>query len=133
MIYSSILRASTRLRLCLPVILMSALHPFCKAATPPPVPATFQDLYTELDNYLTSFNATLNSSWNGSKYPVLYTANSLVANGNAGPQLVNPLDFKEVQLELQGFKAMGYQAVMIELPFPMLYEPFFSSQAQYQQ
>ncbi len=131
---SSILRASTRFRLCLPIILtLSVLHPFCKAATPPPVPAVFQDLYTELDNYLTSFNATLNSSWNGSKYPVLYTANSLVANGNAGPQVVNPLDFKEVQLELQGFKAMGYQAVMIELPFPMLYEPFFSSQAQYQQ
>jgi fibronectin type 3 domain-containing protein len=38
-----------------------------------------------------------------------------------------------VQLELQGLKAMGYQAVMIELPFPMLYEPFYSSQAQYQQ
>jgi len=131
---SSILRASTRLRLCLPVILaLSVLHPFCKAATPPPVPAAFQDLYTQLDGYLTSFNATLNSRWNGSKYPVLYAANSLVANGNAGPQLVNPLDFKEVELELQGFKAMGYQAVMIELPFPMLYEPFFSSQAQYQQ
>ncbi len=97
------------------------------------MPAAFQDLYTQLNGYLTSFNATLNSRWNGSKYPVLYTVNSLVANGNAGPQLVNPLDFKEVQLELQGFKAMGYQAVMIELPFPMLYEPFFSSQAQYQQ
>ncbi len=131
---SSILRVAMRSRLCLPIILtVSVLHPFCNAATPPPVPAAFQDLYTQLDGHLTSFNATLNSRWNGTKYPVLYTANSLVANGNAGPQLINPLDIKEVQLELQGFKAMGYQAVMIELPFPMLYEPFFSSQAEYQQ
>ena len=114
------------------VLTLSALHPSCKAQTPP-VPAAYQDLYTELNNYLTSFNATLNSDWNGSKYPVLYTADSLTANGNAGAQLINPLDFTEVQLELQGFKAMGYQAVMIELPFPMLYEPFYSSQAQYQQ
>jgi len=115
------------------VLTLSALLPSCQAQTPPPVPPVYQDLYTELNNYLTSFNTTLNSDWNGSKYPVLYTANSLMANGNVGPQMLNPYFMQAVQLELQGLKAMGYQAVMIELPFPMLYEPFYSSQAQYQQ
>jgi fibronectin type 3 domain-containing protein len=131
---SSIFRASTRWRLCLPIILtLSVLHSFCEAATPPPVPSTFQDLYSELDNYLISFNATLNSSGKAPKYPVLYAGWLTTADANAGPQLIDANRLAGVQLELQGWKAMGAQAAMIELAFPMLYEPFFSSKAQYQQ
>jgi chitodextrinase len=35
--------------------------------------------------------------------------------------------------QLQELQAMGVQAVTVEVGFPMLYEPFFSSQTQYQQ
>ena len=38
-----------------------------------------------------------------------------------------------VLAQLQELKAMGVQAVTVEVGFPMLYEPFFSSQPQYQQ
>src|ERR1700722_14715890 len=132
--YSSILRALKGLRLCLPVILtLSVLHPSCKADTPAPVPAAFQDLYTELDNDISSFNATLGSS---STYPVLYTGTLTTANGNSGSKMLNANYLTGVQLELQGLKAMGFQAVMIELPFPVLYQPFYAfigNQAEYQQ
>jgi chitodextrinase len=131
MIYSPILRAS---KLCLPVVVaLSVLHPTCKAGTPIPIPSVFQDLYTQMDTDLTSFNPTLGTP---STYPVLYTGTLTTANGNSGPQMLNAEYLTGIQLELQGLKAMGFQAVMIELPFPVLYQPFFTylgNQAEYQQ
>ena len=105
----------------------------CMASTPPPVPALYQDLYTSLSDHLNSFNTTLNSQWNGVKYPVLFTANLWNAGADAGPQMVGTGYLAGVQAQLQGLKAMGVQAVTVEVGFPMLYEPFFSSQSQYQQ
>jgi fibronectin type 3 domain-containing protein len=105
----------------------------CRASTPLVVPTTFQALYSSLDNYLASFNTTLNSQWNGVKYPVLFTANLYNANANSGPQIVNSGSVTTVLAQLQELKAMGVQAVTVEVGFPMLYEPFFSTQAQYQQ
>ena len=112
---------------------LSVLTPCRASQQPPPVPSSFQDLYTSLQGYLDSFNATLHSSWNGSTYPVLFTGNLFTANANSGPQLIGPTYIIGVQLELQGLKAMGVPAVLVEMPFPMLYEPFFSSQSEYQQ
>ena len=106
----------------------------CSASTPPPpVPAAFQDLYTSLDSSLSSFNTTLNSQWNGVKSPVLFSAQLWNANANTGPQLVNTNSIASIQAQLQELKAMGVKAVTVAVGFPMLYEPFFSSQAQYQQ
>jgi fibronectin type 3 domain-containing protein len=103
------------------------------AQQPPPVPASFQALYTSLDNYLVNFNATINSQWNGTSYPVLFTANLADANAGAGPGIINSASVAGIQTQLQELKAMGVQGVTVEVSFPMLYEPFFSSQSQYQQ
>jgi fibronectin type 3 domain-containing protein len=133
---NSLLRysASTKFGFCLLAILMLWGESPCGATTaPPPIPPSFQALYTSLDNYLISFNTTLNSQWNGVKYPVLFTANLYNANANTGPQMVNSGAAAAIQAQLQELKAMGVQAVTVEVGFPMLYEPFFSSQAQYQQ
>jgi chitodextrinase len=116
------------------ILMLSGKSP-CSASTPPapPPPASFQALYTSLDNYLVSFNTTLNAQWNGVKSPVLFTANLYNANANSGPQIVNSGPVASVLAQLQELKAMGVQAVTVEVGFPMLYEPFFSSQPQYQQ
>src|ERR1035441_2524121 len=127
---SSVLRKSG---LCLFAILTLSGEFPCSASTPPPVPTSFQDLYTSLNNYLDSFNTTLNSQWNGVKYPVLFTANLWDASAAGGPQLTGANSLANVQAQLQELKAMGVQAVTVEVGFPMLYEPFFSSQSQYQQ
>jgi chitodextrinase len=103
------------------------------SAQQPPVPASFQALYTSLDNDLISFNTTLNSQWNGVKYPVLFTANLINADADVGPQMVNSGSVAGTLIQLQELKAMGVQGVTVEIGFPMLYEPFFSSQTQYQQ
>jgi fibronectin type 3 domain-containing protein len=120
----------TKFAACLlPAWLLAVAQP-CRADAPP-VPAGFQDLYTSLDNYLTSFNSTLGAP--GAASPVLYTGTLTNADANAGPQLAGEGYFSGVQLQLQALKAMGVQAVMVAVGFPMLYEPFFSSQTQYQQ
>ena len=72
--------------LCLFAILTLSGEFPCSASTPPPVPTSFQDLYSSLNNYLDSFNTTLNSQWNGVKYPVLFTANLWDASAEGGPQ-----------------------------------------------
>jgi chitodextrinase len=113
-------------------MLALAGSPPCGAAAPP-VPPVFQDLYTTLNGDLNAFNTTLGGLWNGSPYPVLWTGTLTIADANSGPQLVNAGYYNGVQLQLQALKAMGAQAVMVEVGFPMLYQPFFSSQAQYQQ
>ncbi len=104
-----------------------------KSTAAPPVPASFQDLYTTLNGDLDSFNASITSVWNGSKYPVLFAGTLTNANSNSGKQLVNPGYFTGVQMQLQGLKAVGAKAVMVQVSFPVLYQPFFSTQSEYQQ
>jgi fibronectin type 3 domain-containing protein len=105
-----------------------AMLPYSSAsAQAPPVPATFQDLYSSLNTYLTNFNATLGSP-NGSTYPTLMTGSLKAADANVGPRLLNGANGMELQLN--ALKALGAQAVMVEIGFPMLYQPFLTSQGQ---
>ncbi len=99
------------------------------SAQPPPVPSVFQDLYSELNTYLTNFNTTLNVG-SGSRYTGLSAPDLKNANSNIGPKLLNATAFPGVQLQVQEIKATGANAVLIEIGFPMLYEPFLASQGQ---
>jgi fibronectin type 3 domain-containing protein len=121
-----------------PALVLSVALP-CKAnvptpPAPPPPPAGYcQTINTELTNYLTAFNATLSSLGNGSTYPTLYVGNLPSANGNVGPQLISSTQMYGVQSQLEELQAMGYQGVMMEIGFPVLYQPFYANQALYQQ
>ena len=122
----------------LPALLVLVSLP-CKAnvptpPAPPPVPAGYcQTIGTELTGDLNAFNTTLSSLWNGSNYPTMYTGNLMMANGNSGPTLINGTTSFSVQNQLVELQAMGYQAVLIQVGFPVLYEPFYPSQSVYQQ
>ena len=106
------------------IVLSSVWHvPLARAQVPP----EFTDLYNSLDTYLTGFNTTLNLLPE-SGYPVLFAGNLKDADSNAGPQLVNAGAMPGIQLQLQELKAMGVQAVMVVVGFPMLYEPFLTGQ-----
>src|ERR1039457_2741532 len=128
---SSVLRKSG---LCLFAILTLSGEFPCSASTPPPVPNSFQDLSPSLTNNLNSFKPSSTSQGKGLRYPVLFTANLWDANAEGGPQqMLGTGALATIQAQLQELKAMGVQAVTVEVGFPMLYEPFFSSQSQYQQ
>ena len=117
--------------LCRFLLTLSLIH--SGSAISLPVPPIFQNLLGSLNLDLKAFNVTLNGLWNGTKYPVLSTGTLATANANAGPQLIASGHFTEVQLQMQALKAMGVKAIMVEIGFPMLYEPFFSNQSEYQQ
>jgi fibronectin type 3 domain-containing protein len=99
------------------------------------VPSAFQDLYTELDNNLVNFNATLPAG-SSPAYPTLMTGSLTAANSNSGPALLagyNPQSGQlqdEVQLQLNALQAMGVQAIMVEVGFPVLNQAFLTSQGQ---
>ena len=112
---------------------LTILQPCNAQICGPQVPNTYMDLCNTLNSDLANFNATLNGLWNGSKAPELYAGQLSNADSNTGPQIVNSTYLTAVQSELQALKAMGVQAIIVEVSFPMLYEPFFSSQTQYQQ
>jgi fibronectin type 3 domain-containing protein len=91
------------------------------------VPPAFQDLYTQLDTDLINFNATL-ATGGGGPSPTLWTGSLKAANGNIGPQLI--AGQPGMLLQLQALKAMGAQAIMVQVGFPVLWEPFLTSQGQ---
>src|SRR5579884_589679 len=88
---------------------------FCKSHKPPPVPASFQDLYLTLDTYLTSFNTILTVGGGIPTYPYLPSGSLSNADANAGSQLINADYLVGVQLQLQALKANGVRAVMLEI------------------
>jgi fibronectin type 3 domain-containing protein len=97
-----------------------------------PIPPVFQDLFNTLDSDLGDFNTALNGLWNGSTYPVLYTGELSNANSN-NSNLLTSSALTSVQNQLSMLKALGVKAIAVEVSFPMLYEPFFSTQTEYEQ
>ena len=107
-------------------------HP-CLGSTPPPVPSSFLDLSNTMNADVGAFAAIINSSWHGRRYPVIFTADLTTANANSGAGIVGPNYYPGVLLEMDALKAMGAQAVMVQVGFPMLYQPFFPTSSDYQQ
>jgi chitodextrinase len=124
----SLLRAGATCASWLFAVSVWPVAPLFSANAPPPPapPAAFQDLYNTLNADLSAFNATLNSAWNGSRYPVVFAGNLSNANGNSGTQLLNGGNYSGAQLELQQLKALGVQAVVVQAGFPILYQPFYT-------
>ena len=102
-------------------------------AQSPAVPSTFQATYTELDNDLVNFNAALGSP-GGTAFPTLMTGSLKASNSNSGPALLGGWNGaqlqEEVQLQLGALQAMGVQAIMVQIGFPVLDESFLASQGQ---
>lgn len=100
--------------------------------TPPPVPPGYcSTIYNELSGDLSTFNILLQTPPIGwipiAGGPPLYAANLAVADGNTGPGLSTP--GYNFQAQMQEEKALGAQAVLVQVGFPLLYEPFFGSEA----
>jgi uncharacterized protein (TIGR03437 family) len=96
----------------------------CALAQNPPVPATYQATYTELQNDLNSFNATITSQWNGKSSNVLWSGELLSANANAGLILRN--DTNGARLELKQLHALGLRSVVVNIASPILNEDFYT-------
>src|SRR6202167_2298574 len=105
---------------------------------PPPVPAGSYcaSIYAELNGDLQAFNTVLATppTWTPAPGgPTLYGANLQWADSNTGPSISGPSYMQTtVQPQLQAMKALGIKAVSVPVLFPVLYEPFYGSQAALQ-
>ena len=131
----------------------------CRADVPtPPAPSTppvgsyCAAIYTELDADILAFESVLaipNTTWTPIPFPAggstLYAANLMWANGNTGPSISNPSYLQDTILpSLQEMKALGVQAIVVPVLFPILCDPnpdgpndahcgsFYSSNAAFQ-
>lgn len=99
-------------------------------AAPPAVPAGYcSTIYNELQGYLNTFNQTLGTP---DPYPTLQISQLQMADSNTGPAISGPNYLSSVMVQVQQLKAMGFAGVKVEVGFPVLYEPFFGSQAAMQ-
>src|SRR6202167_1178300 len=121
--------------------LAALLYAPCKADVPvppaaPPVPAGYcSSVYNELYGDVQAFNTLLATppTWTPiSDGPTVYGANLQWADSNTGPSLSSPNYMNTVLAQLQELQALGITAVSVPVLFPILYEPFYGSQAAYQ-
>ena len=96
-------------------------------AQAPAVPAQYSDLYASLNDYISSFEKSVDSQWNGSKSGVLFSAEVLSVNANSGLQLLKGTTRQNYPIELDRLKAAGAQSVSLSLSFPILYQPFYAA------
>jgi fibronectin type 3 domain-containing protein len=116
-------------------------HAPCKADVPvPPLPPApppgyCTSVYGELNTDLQAFNTQLATppTWTPiSGGPTVYAGDLQLADSNIGPQISSPNYLPAVLAQLQELQAMGVQAISVPVLFPILYEPFYGSQAALQ-
>ena len=122
----------------LAVLLLAATTPCAADVPPPPAPGPLPagyctTIYNELNTDLQAFNQLLLTppSWTlPPGGPPLYAANLQVADANSGPALAGPNYMAGVLAQLQEEQALGVQAIIVGVGFPVLYAPFQGGQAQ---
>jgi hypothetical protein len=100
-----------------------------------PVPATYQYTYNTLTAQIASFDSAVRANWNGSPSPVIYAPQLETASAAKFTQLLGTSYYTNAVLpELEQLQALGAQGVNVHISFPILYQPFYSSNpSQYQQ
>ncbi len=97
---------------------------------PSSVPAEYQSLYTQLQIYLNDADKLVSAAWDGSSYPVGYSAELLTADANAGPSILNANDQKVMFEEMQAEADMGMKAITVQIGFPILDVNFYIFQGE---
>jgi hypothetical protein len=94
------------------------------APVPSGVATTYASLYQGLESDIATDIALLNPEWTGVKYPVNYSASLTSANDNGGLRW-NFTNLTNVNQELSGLQAIGINAVMVTVGFPIFDQNFY--------
>ncbi len=88
------------------------------------VPAQYQSLYNQLQGYVTNNISQITAQWDGSSYPVSYSAELVTADINAGPGILQSNKQQVMIEELNEEASMGVKAITVEIGFPA-FDPNF--------
>ncbi len=99
------------------------------------IPAQYQPIYSLVNTQISSFDSTLLQSSNGTKYPYLSAPQLETASSDLYTSLLGEYQYStQVEPQLSDIQAEGAKAVTVHIDFPILYQPFYSSNpSQYQQ
>jgi len=93
-----------------------------------PVPSQYQDLYNSLSSQISTFDATVRANWDGSRSGVIYAPQLESANSGIFTGLLAPGYYDLTVLpQLEELLALGATGVKVEVDFPILYSPFYST------
>jgi hypothetical protein len=77
-----------------------------------------------LQSYVTNNINQITAQWDGSFYPVNYSAELITADTNAGPGILQSSEQQTMMEELNGEAAMGVKAITVEIGCPV-FDPNF--------
>lgn len=98
-------------------------------AAAPAIPAQYQSLYNQLQEYITTDSNQI-SAWDGSTYPVNYSAELLTADANAGPGILQSTQQQVMIEEINEEAAMGVKAITVQIGFPIFDPDFYEFSGQ---
>jgi fibronectin type 3 domain-containing protein len=104
------------------------------SAQTPAVPPEYQDIYDSLQTQIAGFDAAVRAKWDGTPTPMVFAPQLEGANSALYTSLGLPGYYESVVLpQLQELQALGARAIKVQVSFPILYQPFYSSNpSQYQ-
>ena len=94
------------------------------APVPAGVPATYQSLYQGVQANMATDFTLVNAQSTGAKYPVNYSVCLTGANDNGGIR-INFTNMTAVNQQLNAAQALGMNAVMVSLGFPIFDQNFY--------
>jgi len=100
------------------------------SATPVPVPAEYQKLYTYLKTILDAAEEKLDADLQGRQRPITFGAELIIADSNRGADLLKPATLPATRLYLDRLHALGVRGVKISVQYP-LFTPSFPDYDQY--
>jgi hypothetical protein len=77
-----------------------------------------------LQGYISADDELISAQWDGSGYPVGYSAELLTADANSGPSILQISTQQEMNEELDAEKSLGLHAITVQIGFP-IFEPDF--------
>jgi fibronectin type 3 domain-containing protein len=92
----------------------------------PPVPLANQDLYGSMQASIDSFNQSTLAAWDGSRSPVIFSADAQCLNSNNGSNMITPSGYQAALMEVRGLKALGLTGVELSVAYPTL-DPSFDA------
>ncbi len=95
-------------------------------------PPTYVDLRDALKDRIDNFSNTVNSSWNGSRYPVGFATPLSTVTAHRGKVLLNASTYWGVTLQLNRLAALGLRAVTVDIGFPLFDQNFTTDPVEFQ-
>jgi len=101
-----------------------------RSGQPADVPDEYKSMYATLGANLDRYEAALNGSDTGQRYPVTFGAELLLANSNRGEALLAPQAMDGVKLYLDRLKELGVQGITVKVAHP-IYTPDYPRYDEY--